>query len=158
MQQRAFCTLGLALIAACGGDGAGPRDGLPEELVGVWQAAPACAPACRFTFTNVADAQEVVNFTSFGAISRLTLNASGSFVFNAGVPLATPVAGRMHVEGNDLVVEASGEFPEERIGYRLQGGHLHLEWEETFAFDLDEDGLAEDVRVNGVFEPVPTLQ
>lgn len=153
MQRRAICTLVAAFFAACGGDGAGPAAELPAELVGTWEASPACVPDCGFTFTNATNAADSVNFTAaFGTTSRLTLNPSGTFTFSSGVPLTAPVAGRMELEGNELVVQASGEFPEERIRYSLQGGMLRLEWDETFSFDLDENGTDEDVRVRGVFE------
>ncbi|MGH7444633.1 MAG: hypothetical protein ACREKM_07140 [Longimicrobiales bacterium] len=139
-------------VAACGGDGTGPEIEIPAELVGTWVAAPACAPACGFTFANRADAADTTNFTALGVTSRFTLNATGGFTFNAGVPSTVPIGGRMHVAGSMLVVEATGEFEEERIAYALSGDLLALTWQETYAFDLDDDGTAEAVEVRGHFE------
>lgn len=139
-------------LAACGGDGTGPTIEIPADLVGTWAASPACAPTCGFTFENAEDPADSTNFTALGVTSRFTLNAAGGFTFSAGVPTTVPIGGRMRVEGGSLVVEATGEFEEERIAFTRSADLLGLTWQETYAFDLDDDGIAESVTVRGQFE------
>lgn len=155
MRRRGIWVLVAGLTAGltgCGSDGTGPAIEIPSDLVGTWTASPACVPACGFTFENAGDAADSTNFTALGVTSRFTLNATGGFTFDAGVPTAVPIAGRMRVEGSSLVVEATGGFEEERITYSRSGDLLGLRWQETYSFDLDEDGIAESVTVRGQFE------
>lgn len=144
-----LCTV----AAGCGSDGTGVEAAIPAELVGTWEAAPDCMPACGFTFVSPADPADTTNVTNvLDTTSRFTLNESGSFIFSVDVASAATTAGRVRVEGSTLVVQATAEFPEERIDFSRAGNLLTLAWRETYAFDLDNDGVAEDFIVRGVFE------
>jgi len=154
--RRAAVVLLVGTLAACGGDSAGPAGPtIAAELVGTWEASPACFPACGLTFVNVASATDTLNFTAtpFGYTSRFTLASNGTFTFDAGVPTVSAINGRMRMEGaSTLVVEPSAGADEERVTYSLSGGFLSLLWEDTYSFNLDGAGAAETVRVRGRFE------
>lgn len=152
MPRLTILVLATAMVA-CGGDGSGPSDVIPVELSGTWIASPACRPHCGFTFESVTNPADSVNFTAFNATTRFTLQRSGRFTFDPGLPGIDDAEGDMRVEPGVLVVEPTNEFPqEERIDYQLLSGRLHLRWRETVTYTLPGAEGPSTVRVRAVLE------
>lgn len=147
--------LALALaLPACGSDGSGPANTIPAELAATWTASPACRPQCGFTFISVANPADSLNFTALGAITRFTLNTSGGFTFDPGLPTIDGISGRMRLEPGTLVVQPTNEFPEEeRIDYLLlTPDRLRLDWRETITYTLEPGQPAQTVHIRAVLE------
>jgi hypothetical protein len=130
MKRRILATLLVAFTGSAGcGDGSGPEDRIPAELVGEWRADAGCAPPCRFTLTWKQDPRAQLDAITLGMALRMEIEASGRFVF--GDVSSLPPAGRLAVEGSALVVtDADGVV--DTVDYRFEGAALRLDFRREF--------------------------
>lgn len=130
MKRLVLATLLLAsaATAACG-DGSGPDDRVPAELVGEWRADAGCAPPCTFTLTWKQDPRARLDAISLGMALRMEIEAAGRFRF--GDVSNLPPAGEVRVEGSKLIVtDADGVV--DTIDYRFEGSALRLDFRREF--------------------------
>jgi hypothetical protein len=142
----------VLLAVACGGDGTGPADVLPAELVGVWVAEPACLPQCGFTFESLANPADTLNVTAFvGIATEVTLGRTGTFQMRTRPgPDTASVAQVRAAPGILVVTDAGGAV--DTLDYSLSGDWLAVRFRRPFSvFDFTGDGVADPARARGVF-------
>jgi hypothetical protein len=139
---RTPLALAAAGLVACGGDGTGPADVLPAELVGLWVAEPACLPNCGFTFASVAQPSDTLNVTAFvGLSTEITLTRDGTFRMRMRPGPDTASVARVHAGPGILIVtDAAGAV--DTLDYTQAGNRLDVRFRRPFAvFDFTGDGV-----------------
>jgi hypothetical protein len=140
------------LLAACGGDGTGPGEVLPAELVATWAADPACLPACGFTLSHVANPSDSLNITSAVGIStEITLTRNGTFRMRTRPGPDTASTAKVRAQAGMLIVtDAMGTV--DTLDYTVTASTLNLRFRRTFAvFDFTGDGVPDPAHARGAF-------
>lgn len=149
--RHLFSGLMAGLVLAGCGDSAGPSDLVPEELAGVWLAAPDCLPECGFTLLRISNPADSVNFVSgLQQTFQMTLTTSGRFGLT-GLGGASTIRGRVEAEGSLLILRDEAGT-QDTADYTLQGEYLGLTFRGVAdQFDFDGDGVGDPAMVKARF-------
>jgi hypothetical protein len=137
---------------ACG-DGTGPGEQVPAELVGLWVAEPACVPQCGFTLASVANPADSLNATALLGIStEITMTRNGTFKLQTRPGPDSGAAGTVQVRPGMLIVRDPAGVVD-TLDYQLSGNYLRLQFRRTFdTFDFTGDGVNDPAYARGSFQ------
>jgi hypothetical protein len=150
--RRLSLILAVAVAAAaCGGDATGPARDVPDALVGVWVAEPACLPECEFTVFDRQHPANSINFVAFGLGVEMHVQATGRFRMEVRLARDTLLDGTVRVEGDRMLVSSTGTATVDTLDFTLAEPWLEIQLRSRLAYDLDADGTEEDVGLRGMF-------
>jgi hypothetical protein len=131
------------VAAACGGGSTSPP---PQGLGGSWSAS-------KIEFVAATNSSTKVDIIPLGGAASLVLNADNTFQFTMALPGEAPLASTGTWSATSDVVTmnfATGLHGNWQFDMTLSGNTLNLTGAGS-EFDFNDDGHAEDARLNLVF-------